>query len=104
MVKTLLEETSLSMMEQCVKNYWLEEFYYWTQEQGGYTADMMGEILKTKADTMAINVILNSFNTIYNDVDPLSPSHAGEAARRASEPPPEHRLPVSRGYRAAERL
>lgn len=68
-------------MEQCVKNYWLEEFYYWTQEQGGYTADMMGEILKTKADTMAINVILNSFNTIYNDVDPLSPSHAGEAAR-----------------------
>ena len=67
-VKTLLEETSLSMMEQCVKNYWLEEFYYWTQEQGGYTADMMGEILKTKADTMAINVILNSFNTIYNDV------------------------------------
>ena len=53
MVKTLLEETSLSMMEQCVKNYWLEEFYYWTQEQGGYTADMMGEILKTKADTMA---------------------------------------------------
>ena len=102
MVKTLLEETSLSMMEQCVKNYWLGGFYYWTQ--GGYTADMMGEILKTKADTMAINVILNSFNTIYNDVDPLSPSHAGEAARRAPEPPPEHRLPVSRGHRAAERL
>ena len=104
MVKTLLEETSLSMMEQCVKNYWLEEFYYWTQEQGGYTADMMGEILKTKADTMAINVILNSFNTIYNDVDPLSPSHAGEPAQRAPEPPPELRLPVSRGHRAAGRL
>ena len=29
---------------------------------------MMGEILKTKADTMAINLILNSFNTVYNDV------------------------------------
>ena len=41
---------------------------YWTQEQGGYTAEMMGEILKTKADTMAINLILNSFNTVYNDV------------------------------------
>lgn len=67
-MKALLEETSLAMMEQCVKNYWLEDFYYWTQELGGYTAEMMGEILKTKADTMAINLILNSFNTVYNDV------------------------------------
>ena len=69
-VKSILEETSLAMMEQCVKNYWLEDFYYWTQELGGYTSEMMGEILKTKADTMAINLILNSFNTVYNDVCP----------------------------------
>ena len=38
-VKSILEETSLAMMEQCVKNYWLEDFYYWTQELGGYTSD-----------------------------------------------------------------
>ena len=68
MVKALLEESSLSLMEQAVKNYWIEDFYYWTQDIGGYTADMMGEILRTKADTMAINLILNSFNTPYNDV------------------------------------
>ena len=55
-------------MEQGVKKYWIEDFYYWTQEIGDYTGEMMGEILKTKADTLAINLILNSFNTIYNDV------------------------------------
>ena len=56
------------MMEQGVKKYYLEDFYYWIQEIGDYTGELMSEILKTKADTMAINIILNSFNTIYNDV------------------------------------
>ena len=68
LVKSLLEEVSLVMMEQGVKKYWIEDFYYWTQEIGDYTGEMMGEILKTKADTLAINLVLNSFNTIYNDV------------------------------------
>ena len=68
LVKSLLEDSSIALMEQGVKKYYLEDFYYWTQAQGGYTAEMMGEILKTKADTMAINLILNSFNTVYNDV------------------------------------
>ena len=36
---------------------------------------MMGEILKTKADTLAINLILNSFNTVYNDVSDGRASH-----------------------------
>ena len=68
LVKSLLEDTSLVMMEQGVKKYWIEDFYYWTQDIGDYTGEMMGEILKTKADTLAINLVLNSFNTIYNDV------------------------------------
>ena len=68
LVKSLLEEVSLVMMEQGVKKYWIEDFYYWTQDIGDYTGEMMGEILKTKADTLAINLVLNSFNTIYNDV------------------------------------
>ena len=68
LVKSLLEDTSLVMMEQGVEKYWIEDFYYWTQDIGDYTGEMMGEILKTKADTLAINLVLNSFNTIYNDV------------------------------------
>ena len=50
LVKSLLEDTSLVMMEQGVKKYWIEDFYYWTQDIGDYTGEMMGEILKTKAD------------------------------------------------------
>ena len=56
------------MMEQGVKKYYLEDFFYWVEDLGDYTGEVMGEILKTKADTMAINIVLNSFNTIYNDV------------------------------------
>lgn len=75
LVKSLLEDSSIALMEQGVKKYYLEDFYYWTQAQGGYTAEMMGEILKTKADTLAINLILNSFNTVYNDVSDGHASH-----------------------------
>lgn len=67
-MKSLLEESSLVMMEQGVKKYYLEDFFYWVEDLGDYTGEVMGEILKTKADTMAINIVLNSFNTIYNDV------------------------------------
>ena len=69
-MKSLLEESSLVMMEQGVKKYYLEDFFYWVEDLGDYTGEVMGEILKTKADTMAINIVLNSFNTIYNDVPP----------------------------------
>lgn len=68
LVKSLLEENSLTLIHQGVMRLYLEDFYYWTQELGGYTAETMGEILKTKADTLAINLVLNSFGTIYNDV------------------------------------
>ena len=60
------------MMEQGVKKYYLEDFFYWVQDIGDYTGEIMGEILKTKADTMAINIVLNSFNTVYNDVFPFT--------------------------------
>ena len=56
------------MMEIGVKKLYLEDFYYWTQRVGGFTAEVMGDILKAKADALAINLVLNSFNTMYNDV------------------------------------
>ena len=43
LVKSLLEDSSIALMEQGVKKYYLEDFYYWTQAQGGYTAEMMGD-------------------------------------------------------------
>ena len=56
------------MMEIGVKKLYLEDFYYWTQRVGGFTAEVMGDILKSKADALAINLVLNSFSTMYNDV------------------------------------
>lgn len=67
-MQSLLEESSIEMMEIGVKKLYLEDFYYWTQSIGGYTAEVMGEILKSKADALAINLILNSFSTVYNEV------------------------------------
>ena len=61
------------MLYQGVMRLYLEDFYYWTQSLGGYTSEMMGEILKTKADTLAINLIFSSFNTIYNEVGVMNP-------------------------------
>ena len=42
------------MMEIGVKRLYYEDFFYWTQRVGGFTAEVMGEILKTRADAMAI--------------------------------------------------
>lgn len=67
LVKSLLEESSVEMMEIGVKRLYYEDFFYWTQRVGGFTAEVMGEILKTRADAMAISLVLNSFNTVYND-------------------------------------
>ena len=72
-MKTLLEEHPLTMLYQGVMRLYLEDFYYWTQSLGGYTSEMMGEILKTKADTLAINLVFSSFNTIYNEVGVMNP-------------------------------
>ena len=67
-MQSLLEESSIEMMEIGVKKLYLQDFYYWTQRVGGFTAEVMGDILKSKADALAINLILNSFSTLYNDV------------------------------------
>lgn len=67
-MQSLLEESSIEMMEIGVKKLYLEDFYYWTQRVGGFTAEVMGDILKSKADALAINLVLNSFSTMYNDV------------------------------------
>lgn len=39
-----------------------------SQKVGGDTAVVMGEILKARADAMAINITLNSFGTPLNEV------------------------------------
>ena len=67
-MQSLLEESSIEMIELGVKKLYLEDFYYWTQQIGGFTGEVMGNLLKSKADALAINLILNSFSTVFNDV------------------------------------
>lgn len=46
---------------------YLEDFYLFCKELGGDTELVMCEILETRADTTAISITLNSFNTPLNE-------------------------------------
>lgn len=69
-VRNILEEVPISTLENTIMKLYLEDFYAFCQAVGGETAEQMGHLLKTRADTIAINITLNSFDTFYNE-----PSH-----------------------------
>ncbi|GMH54124.1 hypothetical protein TrVE_jg11630 [Triparma verrucosa] len=66
-VRNVLEEVEIEIIKASLQKFWLEDFYAFCEELGGETAMMMGEILRTRADTHAINVTLNSFGTALNE-------------------------------------
>ncbi|KAJ0410174.1 hypothetical protein P43SY_002506 [Pythium insidiosum] len=80
-VRNVLEEVQMELIKNSMLKLWLEDFYNFCQKVGGDTATIMGEILKARADRMAINITLNSFGTPLNepamrisDRKPLYPS------------------------------
>ncbi|ETI45855.1 hypothetical protein F441_09577 [Phytophthora nicotianae CJ01A1] len=80
-VRNVLEEVQMELIKNSMLKLWLEDFYNFCQEIGGDTATIMGEILKARADRIAINITLNSFGTPLNepamrisDRKPLYPS------------------------------
>ena len=66
-VRSVLEETELVLIQSSVTKFWLESFHAYTVQLGGETERIVGEILKTRADTFAINVTLNSFGRPLNE-------------------------------------
>lgn len=62
-VGSLLTETDLEIMKQCLKKAWLEDFYRFTQSLGGTTAEVCGHMLKMEADFRVLLVTLNALNT-----------------------------------------
>merc|ERR1712065_24540 len=50
-----------------LQKLWLEDFYRYTQELGGTTAEMMKVLLEFEADRRAISITINSFKTQLND-------------------------------------
>lgn len=65
--RNVLEEVEIEIIKSSLIKYWLEDFSQYVEKLGGETAATMGELLKVRADTNAINITLNSFGTPLNE-------------------------------------
>lgn len=65
--RNVLEEVEIEIIKSSLLKYWLEDFYHFVMQLGGDTADIMGELLRVRADSNAINITLNSFGTPLNE-------------------------------------
>ena len=65
--RNVLEEVEIEIIKSSLIKYWIEDFYKTVMALGGDTAEIMGELLKVRADTNAINITLNSFGTPLNE-------------------------------------
>ena len=65
--RQVLQEVEIEIIKSSLIKYWLEDFYGYVMKLGGDTASIMGEILRVRADTNAINITLNSFGTPLNE-------------------------------------
>lgn len=63
----VLEEVEIEIIKSSLIKYWLEDLYGFVMSLGGDTAEIMGELLRVRADTNAINITLNSFGTPLNE-------------------------------------
>lgn len=66
-MRNVIEEVEIEIIKSSLIKYWIEDFYQFTMSLGGETADIMGELLRVRADTIAINITLNSFGTPLNE-------------------------------------
>ena len=65
--RNVLEEVEIEIIKSSLIKYWIEDFYNFVMKLGGETADIMGELLRIRADSNAINITLNSFGTPLNE-------------------------------------
>jgi V-type H+-transporting ATPase subunit d len=65
--RNILEEVEIEIIKSSLIKYWIEDFYNYCSNLGGETAELMGDILKVRADTNTINITLNSFGTPLNE-------------------------------------
>lgn len=65
--RNVLEEVEIEIIKSSLIKYWIEDFYQFVEKLGGETAVIMGELLRVRADTNAINITLNSFGTPLNE-------------------------------------
>jgi len=66
-IQRVYNEVEIDIITNMLQKLWLEDFYAYTQELGGTTAEMMKELLEFEADRRAIAITINSFGTNLND-------------------------------------
>ena len=86
--RNVLEEVEIEIIKSSLIKYWLEDFTQFVESLGGDSATIMGDILKVRADTNAINITLNSFGT------PLNEPAMRESDRKRLYPAVGHLYPV----------
>lgn len=67
-VRNVIEEVEIEIIKSSLIKFWIEDFSQFVEKLGGETAEIMGDLLKVRADTNAINITLNSFGTPLNEV------------------------------------
>ena len=63
----LMSSRRLEIIKSSLIKYWIEDFAIYVDSLVGATAEIMGDLLKVRADTNAINITLNSFGTPLNE-------------------------------------
>lgn len=66
-IKRHYDEQEVELITNQLIKLWLEDFYAYTQNLGGETARVMGDLLEFEADRRAIDITINSLRTKLND-------------------------------------
>jgi len=66
-IEQAYNEVEIDVINNMLQKMWLEDFYRYTQQLGGTTAEMMKELLEFEADRRAIEITVNSFSSNLND-------------------------------------
>lgn len=66
-VRGILEEVQIEILKNALMKLYLEDFYQFVQNIGGDAAEIMGNIIMSRADRYAINITLNSLGTPLNE-------------------------------------
>lgn len=94
-VRSTFSEIPLTLIENSVKKFYLEDFYrFVTEDIGGETGERMGEILSLRADLLTINITYNSLTADLSRLGQGNPANAGVAGRASLFPSFGHLYPT----------
>lgn len=81
-VRSTFTEIPMTLIENSVKKFYLEDFYrFVTEDIGGETGELMGELLSLRADQLAINITYNSLSADLGRLAGAAGGGGGRASR-----------------------